>query len=137
MCASKAIRYRTTGRKKNGKQRMPNIIFLETFILLFPSYIAHFQILLNPWWNLKKCLPFQLKKIYARLLSFKTCYRKSISQCYSKNITSKLRHDDSFGASEFLRRMNYNENYRDGFLCRWYLCIGLKSFGDLLCHSKS
>ena len=137
MCASKPIRYRTTGRKKMESRGCQISFFLKHLFCYFHSYIAHFQILLNPWWNLKKCLPFQLKKIYARLLSFKTCYRKSISQCYSKNITSKLRHDDSFGASEFLRRMNYNENYRDGFLCRWYLCIGLKSFGDLLCHSKS
>ena len=136
MCASKAIRYRTTGRKK-WKQRMPNIIFLETFILLFPFLHCAFSNTSESLMKSKEMLAISTKKIYARLLSFKTCYRKSISQCYSKNITSKLRHDDSFGASEFLRRMNYNENYRDGFLCRWYLCIGLKSFGDLLCHSKS
>ena len=116
MCASKAIRYRTTG--KNGKQRMPNIIFLETFILLFPFLYCAFSNTSESLMKSKEMLSISTKKIYARLLSFKTCYRKSISQCYSKNIISKLRHDDSFGASEFLRRMNYNESYRDGFLCR-------------------
>ena len=57
------------------------------------------------------------EKIYARLPSFKTCYRNSISQCYSKSVTSEERHA-SYAASkeDILRRMNNNENYR------WFLC---------------
>ena len=75
MCASKPIRYRTTGRK-NGKQRMPNIIFLETFILLFPFLHCAFSNSSESLMKSKEMLAISTKKNLRTLALFQNMLSK-------------------------------------------------------------